>query len=135
MSPRAARLAAAALLLLLPAALHAKEPGGSTNTAARAPAKIQFDLAGIDAAGLRGPPDGKRAVSYEFLIPGAPGYRREAAAIDSTLQFMPGAAGRSGGGAGTVLCIGSTNQKNWRAVLLRLAERPYIARIIECHFE
>ena len=31
--------------------------------------KVEFDLSHIDGDGLRGPADGKVAVSYEFCIP------------------------------------------------------------------
>ncbi len=31
--------------------------------------KVELDLARLDADGLRGPPDGKVSVSYEFCIP------------------------------------------------------------------
>jgi len=97
--------------------------------------KIELDLAVLDSDGLRGPPDGKVAVSYEFSIPNTDACRAEVKAIDRTVQFMAGSRGRIGAGEGECLCIGSTHQERFREVLHALAELPYIERIIECHFE
>lgn len=97
--------------------------------------KVLFDLSHLDRNGLRGPPDGKIAVSYEFAIPDNDLCRSEIKAIDKTAQFMPGSHGRVGAGKNECLCIGSTHQENFKTVLLALAEKSYIKRIIECHFE
>lgn len=97
--------------------------------------KIAFDLAGLNPEGLRGPADGKVAVAYEFKIPAGDEYRSRVAAIDPSLRFHPGSRGRIGAGPGEILCIGSTHQLNHRAILRRLAELPFVERIIECHFE
>jgi hypothetical protein len=99
------------------------------------PPVIEFDLSQLDAGGLRGPVDGKVAVSYEFKIPDTPGHRTEVRAIDPTVTFMGQSPGRIGAGDGECLCIGSTHQPGYRNVLERLAELDYINRIIECHFE
>jgi len=100
-----------------------------------AQSKLELDLTTIDAAGLRGPADGKVAVSYEFSIPDRPECRDAVVRIDHTLELMPGARGRIGSGPGEILCIGSTHQPNYAAVLESLAALPYVARIIECHHE
>jgi hypothetical protein len=97
--------------------------------------KVEIDLARIDADGLRGPADGKVAVSYEFAIPNTAAHRDEVKAIDRTVQFMPGSPGRIGATDQQCLCIGSTHQPGYRKVLRRLAKLPYVDRIIECHFE
>ncbi len=97
--------------------------------------KIEFDLSSLDKDGLRGPSDGKVAVSYEFCIPDNDACRAEVKAIDPTVQFMPGSRGRIGAGKDECLCIGSTHQKNFKEVLRKLSEKSYISRIIECHFE
>ena len=97
--------------------------------------KIMFDLSGLDADGLRGPPDGKVAVSYEFAIPNTQACKDEVKAIDRTVQFMPGSPGRVAAGKDECLCIGATHQEAFREVLESLAARPYIETIIECHFE
>ena len=109
-----------------------RRPAGGAEGTRR---KIELDLTALDKDGLRGPPDGKVAVSYEFCIPDTPACQAEVRAIDPTVQFMPGARGRAGVREGECLCIGSTHQKNVRDVLQRLAGLPYVARIRECHFE
>lgn len=97
--------------------------------------KVEIDLTGLDADGLRGPPGGKVAVSYEFAIPDTADGKAAVRAIDPTVQFAPGSPGRIGATASQCLCIGSTHQKDYRDVLQALAELPYVERIIECHFE
>lgn len=98
-------------------------------------AKVELDLDKLDTAGLRGPANGKVAVSYEFCIPNTDACKVEVKAIDSTVQFMPGSRGRIGATKEQCLCIGSTHQKDFRSVLRSLAELSYVERIIECHFE
>lgn len=97
--------------------------------------KVELDLTRLDATGLRGSGDGKVALSYEFAIPDTAEYRAEIRAIDPTVQLMPGSRGRIGAGPNECLCIGSTHQEDYEEVLRQLAERPYVKRIIECHFE
>ena len=99
------------------------------------PPVIEFDLDRLDENGLRGPADGKVAVSYEFKIPDTPEHRAEVRGIDSTVEFMGQSPGRIGAGDGECLCIGSTHQPDFREVLGRLAALDYVDRIIECHFE
>ncbi|MDP6722960.1 MAG: hypothetical protein QGF59_30130, partial [Pirellulaceae bacterium] len=96
--------------------------------------KVELDLTKLDKDGLRGPPDGKVSVSYEFCMPNTDKCKAQVKAIDPTVQFMPGSRGRIGAGKNECLCIGET-RANYRDVLNRLAELPYIKRIIECHFE
>jgi hypothetical protein len=97
--------------------------------------KVELDLAQLDADGLRGPPDGKVAVSYEVRIPNTAACRDQVKAIDPTVEFMPGARGRIGASPQECLCIGSTNQARYREVLQNLAGLPWVDRIIECYFE
>ncbi len=97
--------------------------------------KVEIDFSQIDAAGLRGPADGKVAVAYEFSIPDTEDARNQVAAIDNTVQFMPGSHGRIGAKSGECLCIGSTHQPEYRQVLFQLASLPFIKRIIVCDFE
>jgi hypothetical protein len=96
--------------------------------------KIELDLTQLDKNGLRGPVDGKVSVSYEFCIPNTDKCKAEVKAIDPSVRLMPGSRGRIGAGKGECLCIGET-RANYRDVLKRLADLPYIKRIIECHFE
>jgi hypothetical protein len=98
-------------------------------------AKVELNLTQLDAEGLRGPADGKVAVSYEFCIPNTEACKAQVRAIDHTVQFMPGSRGRIGASKQECLCIGSTHQKNFRQVLQALANLEYVKRIIECHFE
>ena len=97
--------------------------------------KIEMDLLSIGPSGLRGPADGRVAVSYEFAIPNTEECRAEVRAIDPTVEFMAGSPGRIGAPRSGCLCIGSTHQPNYRDVLRRLVELPYIERIVECYFE
>ena len=106
----------------------------AVNTSADDWRKVEFDLNQLDADGLRGPADGKVAVSYEFAIPNTEESKAEVRAIDAKVQFIPGARGRIGAKPGECLCIGTTD-RNYRTTLARLAALPYITRIIECHFE
>ena len=97
--------------------------------------KIEFDLQCLDHDGLRGPANGKVAVSYEFAIPDTDECKAQVKAIDPTVQFMPGSPGRIRAPLTACLCIGLTHQPDYRAVLHRLAALPYVERIVECHFE
>jgi hypothetical protein len=105
-------------------------PDGSSNSWR----KVELDLTRLDKNGLRGPPDGKVSLSYEFCIPNTDKCKAEVKAIDGTVRFMPGSSGRIGAGKHECLCIGTT-RADYRDVLGRLAELPYVKRIIECHFE
>jgi hypothetical protein len=96
--------------------------------------KVELDLAEIDGNGLRGPQDGKVAISYEFAIPNTVQCKTEVRAIDASVQFMPGSVGRIGASKHESLCVGTTGP-DFRDVLGRLAELPYVQRIIQCHFE
>lgn len=97
--------------------------------------KIAVDLTDVNAEGLRGPPDGLRAVHYEFCIPSGERHAAEVRAIDATAEFLRGSRGRIGCSSGEVLVLGNTHQRGYRAVLERLAALPYVGRIQESHFE
>ncbi len=119
-------------LCLLPVFWHFGHSGADAHDVWK---KVEIDLSQIDAAGLRGPADGKVAVAYEFSIPDTEDAQSQVAAIDKTVQFMPGSSGRIGAQSGECLCIGSTHQPEYRQVLFRLASLPFIRRIIVCDFE
>jgi hypothetical protein len=97
--------------------------------------KITFDISKLDEHGLYGPPDGKRALSYEFCIPNTEQNRAEVERIDPTIKFFAESPGRIGCGESENLCIGSTHQKDFRGVLQRLTELTYVQRIDESFFE
>jgi hypothetical protein len=97
--------------------------------------KITFDLTSLDNEGLFGPPNGKRALSYEFCIPDQEPYQSTVEHIDLTLQCMSESPGHIGCGAYENLCIGFTHQRHFRDVLRGLAELPYITHIEQSFFE
>ena len=98
--------------------------------------KIKFDLNQLDEDGLSGPEGGKVALSYEFCIPNTANFIKEVSTIDKTLNVQYGSAGRIGCLRGKeVLCIGHTNQKDYKSVLHQLAALPYIQQIQQTFFE
>ncbi len=125
--------AAAPLLvsLTLPFCFIAAVPRGDA-----APSAVMgLDLADLDEDGLRGPPDGLRAVDYEFCIPAAAAAREAVGRIDSSARFFPSGRGRIGCGEQEILVLGNTHQPGFRGVLLALASLPYVVRIEEAFFE
>jgi hypothetical protein len=96
---------------------------------------IGFDLDRLDARGLQGPPDGLRALDYEYCIPDSDAHRAWVMAIDPGARFLPGGPGRIGCRPNDVLVLGNTRQPGYRAVLRALAELPFVERIAECVFE
>ena len=131
MTPRSRLTVASAILLLA----GCQGPPHNEAADAAALAKIEIDLTQLDEQGLRGPANGKVAVSYEFAIPDTAACREEVARIDRTVELMRGSPGRIGAGKGQCLCIGHTHQPHFRETLLALARLPYVERIIVCHFE
>jgi hypothetical protein len=97
--------------------------------------KIQFPLDNIDADGLRGPPDGLVAVSYEFCVPTDESIYQEVQRIDPTIQMHAGAPGRISCTANQSLALGATHQARWREVLQELSSLNYVDEIRECFFE
>jgi hypothetical protein len=97
--------------------------------------KITFDISKLDEHGLYGPPDGKRALSYEFCIPNTEQNRAEVERIDPTIKFFAESPGLIGCGKSENLCIGSTHQNDFKGILQRLAVLTYVQRIDESFFE
>lgn len=118
------------LLCLLTAGLVAcaTAPGGAST-------KIHFSLDSIRADGLSGPADGHVSIDYEFCVPADPQVLAEIKRLDPSVQVSLVARGRIGRREGQALCIGNTQQKDWRVVLERLAARPDITEIRRCYFE
>lgn len=98
-------------------------------------APIRIDLGAIGDDGLTGPPEGRRAVSYEFCVPDDPAAIAEVEHIDATVRVHRGSPGRVGCAAAQVLCVGSTHQPDFRGVLRRLAALRSVREIREAHFE
>jgi hypothetical protein len=97
--------------------------------------KITFELDRLNQDGLGGPPEGLRALHYEFCIPGDAVHEAMVREIDPTIQIFPKSRGRIGCSGGEYLCVGSTHQPDFRTVLLKLASLPYVKRIDQTFFE
>ncbi len=97
--------------------------------------KITFDLDRINEEGLVGPPAGLRSVMYEFCIPADSLLAEEVRSIDRSVSLYPRSRGRIGCSEEQILCIGSTQQPEWRGVLERLAALDFVARIDESFME
>lgn len=110
-------------------------PSGVSRPNAPSKTGIRFDLDRLNADGLQGPPDGLRALHYEYCIPDHPDAIREVSAIDPTLEIQGNSPGRVGCVEGELLCLGHTHQPNHRAVLELLAALPMVAEIREAVFE
>ncbi len=108
---------------------------GVSMTDASSETGIHFDLDRLNADGLQGPPDGLRALHYEYCIPDRPDAIREVSAIDPTLEIQGNSPGRVGCGEGELLCLGHTHQPDYRAVLELLVELPMVSEIHEAVFE
>jgi len=91
--------------------------------------KIHLDLSRLNEDGLYGPPNGLRALSYEFCIPARQDFADDVRAIDHTIQIYPANRGRIGCTNEQYLSVGSTHQPRYRMVLNRLAQLEYVARI------
>jgi hypothetical protein len=138
--PRLHRAAAVTVLLAgllhsglqLPATASAQEQRDEGVSADRV---LGFDPSTLDANGLVGPADGKRALSYEFCIPADPTSAAEVRAIDPSARVYEASPGHIGCSREQVLVIGHTHQPGFAAILQRLADLPYVHRIDESHFE
>jgi hypothetical protein len=97
--------------------------------------KITFTLDRLNQDGLCGPPEGLRALHYEFCIPGDIVHEAQVREIDPTIEVSPKSRGRIGCGEGEYLCIGSTHQPGFKTVLWRLASLPFVKRIDQAFFE
>ena len=91
--------------------------------------KINFDVSVISFEGLIGPPNGLRAVSYEFCLPKNEQYLAEVKAIAPRIKVYPHSRGRIGCNSEQYLCINETHEPGWREILLKLASLDYIKKI------
>ncbi len=90
--------------------------------------KIMFDLSAISSEGLIGNQNSLRSVGYEFCIPAQSAILKQVQAIDPTVQYSR-SRGRIGCQKNQYLCIGHTHQKDWQAILLKLAELDFVKKI------
>lgn len=97
--------------------------------------KITFNLEQLNEQGLYGPPDGLRALHYEFCIPANPVPAAQVRQIDPTIEISQTSPGRIGCTKGEYLCLGNTHQPNFKTVLLKLAQLAYVKRIDQAFFE
>ena len=122
------------LIALLMLGLFSSPVVGGGDGSQTGVAKIRFDMSVLDASGLYGPPDGLRALSYEFCIPNRPDTVAQVRSIDKSVA-MHRARGRIGCTAKELLCIGHTHQPGYREVLAALSDLPYVVRIDQAFFE
>ncbi|MGB5295972.1 MAG: hypothetical protein WBP34_13550 [Thermoanaerobaculia bacterium] len=115
--------------------VEAPDEPASNESSATTSGVIRFDLSRLNSDGLLGPPDGLRALSYEFCIPAGEAYVTQVEAIDSTAAIHRSSPGRIGCGEAEYLAIGHTHQPDFRQVLVRLSRLPYVDRIEQAHFE
>jgi hypothetical protein len=108
---------------------------GEGESQADSKSKITFNVSRLNDQGLYGPPDGLRALNYEFCIPADPALAAQVKAIDPTIAIHAGSQGRSKCSREEYLCIGSTHQTKFRTVLLNLASLPFVKQINQCFFE
>jgi len=101
----------------------------------KAASKIRFDLERLDVNGLQGPPDGLRALHYEYCVPDRSDAIAMVRELDPTLQIQRGARGRAGCDETEVLCLGNTHQPGYRAVLARLSRLCFVREIRQAFFE
>jgi hypothetical protein len=106
-----------------------------TSTESAWQSKLNFNLDRINADGLQGPPDGLRALHYEYCIPDQPEAIQTVTAVDPTLEIQQGSPGRVGCYEGRLLCLGHTHQPDYLAVLERLAMLAIVDEIQENFFE
>lgn len=119
------------LIVLSPGLLACKQGSHSitpTNDSNSMLQKINFDLSQISSAGLIGPPNGLRSLSYEFCIPATDKYLNEVRSISPDIQISK-SRGRIGCTKDQYLCIGETHAPQWREILMAIAKLDYVQRI------
>jgi uncharacterized membrane protein (UPF0127 family) len=115
---------------------HGVGPGTEVRWSGEAPVDtIGFDLSGIDAQGLIGPPDGKRLLHYELCLPRDETLIRQALEVDPSLELHHGARGRIGCSDAQILALGHTGLPGHEARLIGLARLTYVHRIEQAFFE
>jgi hypothetical protein len=96
--------------------------------------KLKFSLKDLDHAGLKGDKTGKVAMNYEFCIPNRAGLKAEVMRADPSIQFHT-SKGRVGCGKMELLCIGSTNQAQYKKRLYKLCQLDYVQSIEQTFWE
>ena len=126
-----------ALLAALCLVLFMVMPGRADDGANPDPlSKITFPLGQLNQEGLMGPPDGLRALNYEFCIPGDAIQRAQVRDIDPTLpgfHAFPGPDRLRPGGS-TFASAAPTSRASGRRSP-RLASLPFVKRLDQAFFE
>lgn len=91
--------------------------------------KITFDISQISPDGLIGSSGAKRYLSYEFCIPANKQAIETIQTIDPTINIYRQSPGRIGCQDNQYLCIGETHNKQWKQILLSIAQLDYVERI------
>lgn len=94
--------------------------------------KIGFDLAAIDAAGLR---NGEVSVDYEYCIPADEKTLKKVQDIDPKVKLMKTSKGRIGCTKDQWLCISNTHDPAWKEKLLAIAALDFVERMEETVWE
>ncbi len=123
------------LLLVYPSLSSSRAEGPKNQPLVNPMSKITFNPEQLNEHGLYGPPDGLRALHYEFCIPANPVHAAQVRQIDPTIEISPTSPGRIGCTESEYLCLGNTHQPNFKAVLFKLAQLPYVKRIDQAFFE
>jgi hypothetical protein len=98
-----------------------------------AQAKTNFDIQKLDKNGLlkkRG-----TSLAYEFCIPNNESTIAEIKKIDSSISVYISSKGRIGCSKEEVLCIGETQNKDFKKIFISLSKLKYVKNINESLFE
>lgn len=97
--------------------------------------KITLNLNEFNNDGLRERGGEFSSTNYEFCIPATDEAAAEVMSIDPTAGIYKTSKGRSGCSDKEWLVIGSTRQKNFKGIILRLAGLEYVRKISETFWE
>lgn len=99
----------------------------------KAESKMNFEFSKLDKEGLikkKG-----TSLAYEFCIPNNIESLTKIKAIDESISIYKSGTGRIGCSENEILCIGETHNKNYKSILLQIAELDYVKSINESFFE
>lgn len=95
--------------------------------------KMNFTFSKLDKDGLT--KDRKTSLAYEFCIPNEAEYLDKIKSIDESIAIYKSSTGRIGCGENQILCIGETEGKDYKNILISLTQLPYVKSINESFFE
>jgi hypothetical protein len=129
------RIGDVGIVVLMPVIFITCAGSHRTELNPEAATKIRFDLSQLNEDGLAGPPDGRRALHYEFCIPAREELAAEVRRIDTTVQIVIYSPGRIGCTENEFLCMGHTHRRDFSEALAKLALLDYIPHIEQSFFE